>query len=540
MKTRHRPLQKLVASSLLISMLGLSACGKKNDEAIQPAPSDTSAASVTPPASAAQPASATAVAYTPPTADQLYQMVAPIALFPDKLVALVLAGATYPDQITDANTWLAQNPTLKGQALAATADQQSWDPSVKALTAFPVVLSQMATNIAWTTSLGQAYYNDPTDVLNAIQVMRQRAQASGHLRTTGQMRVTQVLQTSAPAGYKPAPNAPAVYEGPAVVPPPPQTIVIEPAQPDVVYVPSYNPAVVYGAPVAVYPGYVYHPPVYAPGAVVTAGMIGFGVAVTIGAVFGHVGWGWHAWGMHWGGPPPGGPGGSGPGGWQRPAVVYNHTTYVSRSTTVINRIHNTHITNNYGNTVNNAFVRNAAPQGSMAQMRAQQAGPAERPASPMTVPHFSANDARPGARPSAPPGPNHANARAADHTGTPHENAMAPHVAVQEHSAGLPQAEHQQAQQRNPQDMGQAKRDESRTTRPGDSIAEKDVPHPVEAEPHPQMHRDEVAKAETAKPGEDRPHPPAPQQHPHPPARPHAPAPHPAPHHVEPHREHRR
>jgi hypothetical protein len=294
MKTRYRPVGKLIASSLLISIVGLSACGKKNAEAAQPAPADTSAASVTPPASAVQSASATPVTYTPPTADEFYQMVAPIALFPDKLVALVLAGATYPDQIAAASTWLTQNSALNGQPLIKAADQQSWDASVKALTAFPAVLSQLASNVAWTTSLGQAYYNDPTDILNAIQVMRQRAQASGHLLSSGQMRVTQVSQSSAPADYTPAPNAPSVYDGPAAVPPPAQTIVIEPAQPDVVYVPAYNPAVVYGAPIAVYPGYAYQPSVYAPGAVVTTGVIAFGTAVTVGAVFGQVGWGWHA------------------------------------------------------------------------------------------------------------------------------------------------------------------------------------------------------------------------------------------------------
>lgn len=208
----YRPVRTLLASSLIVSLLGLSACNKNADSSAAAAASDASAAA------AAQPAS-TPVAYTPPTADQLYQMVAPIALFPDKLVALVLAGATYPDQVTAANNWVMQNPSLKGQPLATAADTQPWDPSVKALTAFPAVLSQMASNPAWTTSLGQAYYNDPTDVMNAIQVMRQRAQTSGHLRSGGQMRVTQVAQ-AAPTGYTPANDAPVVYAGPAIVPPP--------------------------------------------------------------------------------------------------------------------------------------------------------------------------------------------------------------------------------------------------------------------------------------------------------------------------------
>lgn len=414
----YRPVRTLIASSLIVSLLGLSACNKNGDSSAAAAASDASAAA------AAQPAS-TPVAYTPPTADQLYQMVAPIALFPDKLVALVLAGATYPDQVTAANNWVMQNPSLKGQPLATAADSQPWDPSVKALTAFPAVLSQMASNPAWTTSLGQAYYNDPTDVMNAIQVMRQRAQTSGHLRSGGQMRVTQVAQ-AAPTGYTPATDAPVVYAGPAIVPPPAQAIEIESAQPDVVYVPSYNPTVVYGEPVSAYPGYVYRPPSYSTGEVVTAGVITFGIGIAVGAaIFGHHDWGWHAWGMNWGAPRPEGPRWN--GGWERPAVVYNHTTYVSKSTTVINNItniRNTRITNNYGgnvtnNTTNTTIERNTMQPGAepmRGQAMAQHPG-----AVPMTMPHFGANDARPGARPS--PG-----AFAQNRANEPHAEAPAQHA----------------------------------------------------------------------------------------------------------------
>ncbi|OXJ13875.1 DUF3300 domain-containing protein [Burkholderia sp. AU6039] len=414
----HRPVRTLIASSLIVSLLGLSACNKSGDSSAAAPASNASAAA------AAQPAS-TPVAYTPPTADQLYQMVAPIALFPDKLVALVLAGATYPDQVTAANNWVMQNPSLKGQPLATAADTQPWDPSVKALTAFPAVLSQMASNPAWTTSLGQAYYNDPTDVMNAIQVMRQRAQTSGHLRSDGQMRVTQVAQ-AAPTGYTPATDAPVVYSGPAIVPPPAQAIEIESAQPEVVYVPSYNPTVVYGEPVSAYPGYVYRPPSYSTGEVVAAGVITFGVGIAVGAaIFGHHDWGWHAWGMNWGAPRPEGPGWN--GGWQRPAVVYNHTTYVSKSTTVINNItniRNTRITNNYGgnvtnNTTNTTIERNTMQPGAepmRGQAMAQHPG-----AVPMTMPHFGANDARPGARPS--PG-----AFAQNRANEPHAEAPAQHA----------------------------------------------------------------------------------------------------------------
>ena len=245
----YRPVRTLIASSLIVSLLGLSACNKNGDSSAAAAASDASAAA------AAQPAS-TPVAYTPPTADQLYQMVAPIALFPDKLVALVLAGATYPDQVTAANNWVMQNPSLKGQPLATAADSQPWDPSVKALTAFPRCCRRWHRTRPGPRR-SAAYYNDPTDVMNAIQVMRQRAQTSGHLRSGGQMRVTQVAQ-AAPTGYTPATDAPVVYAGPAIVPPA-QAIEIESAQPDVVYVPSYNPTVVYGEPVSAYPGYVYRP-----------------------------------------------------------------------------------------------------------------------------------------------------------------------------------------------------------------------------------------------------------------------------------------
>ncbi len=392
-RAHYRPVRTLIASSIIVSLLGLSACNKNSDSSAAVPASDASAASAALPAS-------TPVAYTPPTADQLYQMVAPIALFPDKLVALVLAGATYPDQMTAANTWVTQNPSLKGPALATAADTQPWDPSVKALTAFPAVLAQMASNPAWTTSLGQAYYNDPTDVMNAIQVMRQRAQTSGHLRSGGQMRVTQVAQ-AAPAGYTPATDAPVVYAGPAIVPPPEQAIEIESAQPDVVYVPSYNPTVVYGEPVSAYPGYVYRPPAYSTGEIVAAGVITFGVGIAVGAaIFGHHDWGWHAWGMNWGAPHPDGPRWN--GGWQRPAVVYNHTTYVTKSTTVINNItniRNTRITNNYGgNVTNNTTIERNTMQPGAEPMRGQ--AMEQRPgAAPMTMPHFAANDARPGARP---------------------------------------------------------------------------------------------------------------------------------------------
>jgi hypothetical protein len=273
---------------------------------------------------------APATTYAQPSADQLYQLVAPIALFPDNLVAQVLAGSTYPDQITAADAWVRQNAGLKGDQLLQAADQQSWDVSVKGLTQFPDVLGQMASNLAWTSALGDAYYNIPQNVMNAVQVMRQRAYQAGNLKTNQQQAVS--VQNE---GAAPAPQAGAAAQ-PVIVQAPPQTIVIQPAQPEVVYVPTYNPAVVYGAPVAYYPGYAPPPPP-STGAMVATGLISFGLGIAVGAAISNnscCGWGWNSWGC----------------GWHNSTVVYNRNVYVSNSNTFVNR-------NNYYNR-NNVNVNN--------------------------------------------------------------------------------------------------------------------------------------------------------------------------------------
>jgi Protein of unknown function (DUF3300) len=153
------------------------------------------------------------------TAEQLQQLVAPIALYPDELVAQILAASTYPIEIVEAERWLQQNSSLKGAQLASEVDKQSWDPSVKALTQFPSVLANMDKNLSWTSALGDAYFNNQQDVLNAVQVMRERAQAAGTLKTTAQQNVT--------------------TQG--------QTIIIKAANPQVVYVPQYDPWIVHTA-----------------------------------------------------------------------------------------------------------------------------------------------------------------------------------------------------------------------------------------------------------------------------------------------------
>lgn len=225
----------------------------------------------------------------PLSADQLDQLVAPIALYPDALVAQVLAASTYPTQVVEADRWRQSQGNAAPEQIAAGADARAWDPSVKALTAFPTVLAQMDKNLQWTTDLGNAYYNQPQDVMDAVQAMRQKAQSAGQLRSTPQQTVT-------------------VDNG---------AIAIVPADPAVVYVPVYNPWSVWGGPIAVYPGFYWAAP---PGIVFGGFGIGFGLGIGIG-VFGGYGWGYGHWGM----------------GWHDHSVFYNHGAYFSHSNSVVNR-----------------------------------------------------------------------------------------------------------------------------------------------------------------------------------------------------------
>jgi Protein of unknown function (DUF3300) len=309
-------LSVFLSISVIFSVMGLDGCGKKSEPA---KPAETQQAA---------PGQAPATTYAAPTADQLYQLVAPIALFPDNLVAMVLAASTYPDQVSAAYQWLQPNSSLKGQQLTEAANQQPWDASVKGLTQFSDVLNQMATNLSWTSALGDAYYNIPQSVMNAVQVMRQRAYQAGNLKSSQQQNVTVQNQTPGTAPPPTPSEAPEV----TVVQPPPQTIIIQPAQPEVVYVPTYNPTVVYGAPVPVYPG-------YSTGAMVATGLLSFGVGIAVGAAIsgggGCCGWGYNSWGC----------------GWNNSTVVYNHNTYISNSNTFVNR-------NNYYNRNVNNINRN--------------------------------------------------------------------------------------------------------------------------------------------------------------------------------------
>jgi uncharacterized membrane protein YgcG len=207
----------------------------------------------------------------PMSASALQALVAPIALYPDALVAQILAASTFPDEIAVANYWLQQNKSLTGSALMQAVDKQTWDPSVKALTQFPSVLDNLATNLSWTSSLGEAYHNQSADVMTAVQTLRAQAKAKGNLKSTPQITVIQQA---------------------------PQTIVIQSANPQVIYVPEYNPAVIYGYPYVV-PAYVA--PAYTTGDMVAASLLSFGAGIAVGAMMsgGCCGWGYSSWDCGW-------------------------------------------------------------------------------------------------------------------------------------------------------------------------------------------------------------------------------------------------
>jgi Protein of unknown function (DUF3300) len=217
----------------------------------------------------AQAATAAPQDSAPIPADQLDSLVAPIALFPDPVLAQTLAASTYPLELMQLQQWLTKNPGLKEKALADAVAQQPWDPSVQAMAVLPDLVKRLTNDIQWTTDLGNAFLAQQSDVMNAVQRMRHKAQAKGTLKTTEQ----QVVQTETVQDK--------------------QVIVIEQASPQVVYVPSYDPAYVYGTPAYPYPP-IYYPSAgyYAAGAAIS-----FGVGVAMGAFWGGGGWGWNTgWG----------------------------------------------------------------------------------------------------------------------------------------------------------------------------------------------------------------------------------------------------
>jgi len=210
------------------------------------------------------PAGATeAAAKLPP--EQLESLVAPIALYPDPLLAQTLVAATYPLEIVQLQQWLLKNPGLKDKALADAVAKQPWDPAIQSMAAVPDVVKRLADDVQWTTDLGNAFLAQQGDVMDAVQRMRKKAVDKGALAANEQQKVeTQVV------------------EGKTV-------IVVQPANPEVVYVPSYSPTVVYGASYYPYPP-IYYPPYYA-----GAAFVSFSFGVMMGAA-----WGGYCCGMGWG------------------------------------------------------------------------------------------------------------------------------------------------------------------------------------------------------------------------------------------------
>jgi hypothetical protein len=264
MKLLHHGMAPILSGCLLLSSIPNAFAYQITTPAAQPAPQ--------------------AVQQSP---EQLRQLVAPIALYPDPLIGQILAAATYPTEVVEADKWMQQHQGLTGDALAKEVDQQSWDPSVKALIQFPAVLANMSQNLAWTSELGDAYVNQSQDLTQTIQNLRHLAKDAGNLRPTSQENVT--------------------TDG--------DTIDIEPVSTDEVYVPEYDPWQVYGDALPAFPGWAPYPGLYlyGPG-------IGFGLGFGIGLFAGY-GWGWNHWGCD----------------WHHGAVLYNHDRFVSHSRTIVNR-----------------------------------------------------------------------------------------------------------------------------------------------------------------------------------------------------------
>lgn len=192
--------------------------------------------------------------------EEIEQLVAPVALYPDDLLSQVLMASTYPLEVVQADRWVKKNEKLKGEALTAALEKETWDPSVKSLVNFPQVLTMMSEKLDWTQKLGDAFLAQQKEVMDAVQKLRAKAKAEGNLETTKEQKVTTQEKV----------------------------IVIERADPEVVYVPVYNPTVVYGAwAYPAYPPYYYYPPGYVAGTAVFA----FTAGVIIGS----------AWGYAWGG-----------------------------------------------------------------------------------------------------------------------------------------------------------------------------------------------------------------------------------------------
>jgi len=260
--------------------------------------------------------------------EELDQVLAPIALYPDALVSQVLIASTYPLEIVQADRFAKQNSSLKGDALTKALEGQSWDPSVKSLVNFPQVITMMSEKLDWTQKLGDAFLADEKSVMDTIQSLRAKAQAAGNLKTTQEQKV--------------------IVEQ--------KIIRIEPASPQVIYVPAYNPTVVYGAwPYPAYPPYYYYPPGY----VAARSAFWFAAGVGLGA----------AWGYAWGSP-----------NWSGGSVKYNYNQNININTNINRNVYAQQLpAGGQGNWQHNASHRQGVPYNNQAvAQKYNQASPSQQ------------------------------------------------------------------------------------------------------------------------------------------------------------------
>jgi Protein of unknown function (DUF3300) len=273
------------------------------------------------------------------TPDQLDDLVAPIALYPDPLLSQLLVASTYPLEVVEAYQWLQHNPGLSGPALTQAVQQQNWDPSVQALVVFPDVLKRLNDDVTWTTNLGNAFLAQQQDVMDAVQRMRQRAQQAGKLASSPQENVIPTTDNGQPV------------------------IEIEPTDPAVIYVPVYNPAWIWGPPLWYpYPGWFWPAPGF-----------GFGIGINMGFYFG---FGWHGWGG-WGWHP----------GWGSHAVIVNNAFIHQYN------FNSSHLANVHGTSVwqHDPAHRAGVPY-ARSELNEQYRGNVRQAVAPRSIPEASRNE----------------------------------------------------------------------------------------------------------------------------------------------------
>lgn len=267
-------------SAILLAVLSLSGYSDEDGFFITKAFAAAPEVGVAGAAPAAEPTAPAEAVFAP---EELDQMLAPLALYPDSLLAQVLMAATYPGDVADAVAWSKAHPDSSGDAAVRQVANEPWDPSVQSLVAFPAALATLGQDPVWVQRVGDAFLAQPHAVMDSVQRLRRRAQAAGHLESNEQQHI--IVQPAAPAPV----SSTVVVQQPAAT----QTIIIEPAQPQTVYVPSYNPSVVYGT--WAYPSYppAYYPPPpgsYLGTALATGLAFGVGVAI-VNSLWGDCDWG---------------------------------------------------------------------------------------------------------------------------------------------------------------------------------------------------------------------------------------------------------